>query len=161
MLKKICNIIINILTILMIFLILFVGYYLIQTKVMNKKYANICGYTFFEVITGSMSNTINVGDVIILKINSDYQENDIIVYESNQNYITHRVIEINENGVVTKGDSNNVQDEVINQEQVLGKVIKILPNVAKIKNIVTPTVIVSIILIIMICIILNVIKKVE
>ena len=158
--KRILKIITNIFTILMICLILFIGYYLIQIRIMNKQYANICGYTFFEVVTGSMANTINIGDVIIVKINSNYEENDIIVYEKEKSYITHRIIEIKEDGIVTKGDNNNTEDEIINKEQILGKVIKVIPKVGTIKRIILePSIIVSIILIIMTCIILSIIKN--
>ena len=158
--KRILKIVTNIFTILMICLILFIGSYLIQIKIMNKQYANICGYTFFEVVTGSMANTINIGDVIIVKINSNYEENDIIVYEKEKSYITHRIIEIKEDGIVTKGDNNNTEDEIINKEQILGKVIKVIPKVGTIKRIILePSIIVSIILIIMTCIILSIIKN--
>lgn len=160
MLKKVLKIIANIFTILMICLILFIGSYLIQIKIMNKQYANICGYTFFEVVTGSMANTINIGDVIIVKINSNYEENDIIVYEKEKSYITHRIIEIKEDGIITKGDNNNTEDEIIDKEQILGKVIKIIPKVGAIKRIILePSIIVTIILIIMTCIILSIIKN--
>lgn len=158
--KKILKIIENIFTILIICLILVVSVYIVQIKIMNKKYANICGYTFFEVVTGSMANTINIGDVVIVKLNSEYAQNDIVVYESNTNYITHRIIEINQNGIVTKGDNNNTEDEIISKEQILGKVISIIPNVGLIKKIILePSIILALISIVVICIILSKIKE--
>lgn len=158
--KKILKIIENIFTILIICLILVVSVYIVQIKIMNQKYANICGYTFFEVVTGSMANTINIGDVVIVKINSEYKENDIVVYESNTNYITHRIIKINQEGIVTKGDNNNTEDEIITKEQILGKVIAIIPNVGLIKKIILePPIILALISIVVICIILSKIKE--
>ena len=67
-LSKILGYILNILIILVTIIIILAIYYFIQIKVFNKTYANIFGYTFFEVATGSMEPTIDVGDLIIVKI---------------------------------------------------------------------------------------------
>ena len=110
-------------------LLIIVGaYYLIQINVLNNDYANIFGYTFFEVATGSMADTIEVGDAVVVELTKDVKENDIIVYKEDDDFITHRLIEINENGdFVTKGDANNTEDKPISESQVLGKVIYIIP----------------------------------
>ena len=57
-----------------------------QNSIFNNSYANIFGYTFFEVATGSMSNTIEIGDVVIVKITKEVQENEIIVYSEDNNF---------------------------------------------------------------------------
>ena len=110
-------------------LLIIVGaYYLIQINVLNNDYANIFGYTFFEVATGSMADTIQIGDAVVVELTKDVKENDIIVYKEDDDFITHRLIEINENGdFVTKGDANNTEDKPISESQVLGKVIYIIP----------------------------------
>ena len=42
----------------------------------------------------------------------------------NKNFlVTHRIIRVNEEGIVTKGDNNNIEDKEIKKEQILGKVI--------------------------------------
>ena len=104
-------------------------YYIAQIKIMNKDYADIFGYTFFEVATGSMSGTIEIGDVVIVKITDDVKENDIIVYKEENNYITHRLIKKDNDEYTTKGDANNSEDTPIKSEQVLGIVTKIIPKV--------------------------------
>jgi len=126
--NKIAGIILNILLIFVSLFIIIGIYYLLQIKILNNIYANIFGYTFFEVATGSMADTIEIGDVVVVKITKDIQENDIIVYQEEDNFITHRLIRINENGEwITKGDANNTKDSPIQETQVLGKVIQIIP----------------------------------
>ena len=126
--NKISGIILNVLLVIVTLLIIVGAYYLIQIKVLNNDYANIFGYTFFEVATGSMADTIEVGDAVVVELTKDVKENDIIVYKEDDDFITHRLIEINENGdFVTKGDANNTEDKPISESQVLGKVIYIIP----------------------------------
>lgn len=126
--NKISGIILNILLVIVTLLIIVGAYYLIQINVLNNDYANIFGYTFFEVATGSMADIIQIGDAVVVELTKDVKENDIIVYKEDDDFITHRLIEINENGdFVTKGDANNTEDKPISESQVLGKVIYIIP----------------------------------
>ena len=132
---KIVNIIVNILITIVILIILFCLYSFISLKIMQKKYVNIFGYTYFQVATGSMKDYINEGDVVIVKINSDYNEGDVVTYISGKDFVTHRVIEKNDDYIITKGDNNNTNDNPIDRSLVLGKVIKIIPNVKAIKEV--------------------------
>lgn len=142
---KIVETILNIIILIIIFALIIAGTYSFQTKIQKKEYANLFGYTAFEVATGSMQPSINIGDVVIVKINDTYSIDDIIVFKEDNSFITHRVIDIKENTVITKGDSNNATDKEISKEDVLGKVIKIVPNVSIIrKTLGTPIVIISI-----------------
>ena len=56
--NKIAETTLNILLILVSLLIIIGIYYLFQIKILHNAYANILGYTFFEVGTGSMADTI-------------------------------------------------------------------------------------------------------
>ena len=133
--NKISTIILNILLVIVSILIIIGLYYLVQIKILNNSYANIFGYTFFEVATGSMSNTIEIGDVVIVKITKEVQENEIIVYSEDNNFITHRLITKDENGkFITKGDANNSKDKPIEEAQILGKVIYIIPKIGILKR---------------------------
>lgn len=133
--NKISTIILNILLVIVSILIIIGLYYLVQIKILNNSYANIFGYTFFEVATGSMSNTIEIGDVVIVKITKEVQENEIIVYSEDNNFITHRLITKDENGkFITKGDANNSEDKPIEETQILGKVIYIIPKIGSFKR---------------------------
>lgn len=101
-------------------------YVLITTGIMKMDYANIFGYTYFQVKTGSMGNVIDVGDIVIVKLGNDYKEDDIITYKSGGEFITHRLIDIKEDKLITKGDVNNVVDDPIVKKQVIGKVSMII-----------------------------------
>lgn len=124
---KIIGYILNILLIIITLLILVGIYYIIQIKILKNDFANLCGYTFFEVATGSMENTINIGDVVIVNLTKDVNENDIIVYKDDNNFITHRLIKKQADKLITRGDANNSEDKPINEDQILGKVIYIVP----------------------------------
>ena len=126
-LYKIIGYILNILLIIITLLILVGIYYIIQIKILKNDFANLCGYTFFEVATGSMENTINIGDVVIVNLTKDVNENDIIVYKDDNNFITHRLIKKQADKLITRGDANNSEDKPINEDQILGKVIYIVP----------------------------------
>lgn len=103
-------------------LICFSAYTLFMTKVLNKDYVNVFGYTYFVVASGSMSGTIEVNDIIIVKIADEYAVNDIITYNDNGTFTTHRVTKITDNEVITRGDVNNIDDSPISKESVIGKV---------------------------------------
>ena len=100
-----------------------------NTILSKENYTNILGYTFLEVVTGSMSGTIEIGDGIIVKLISEIKENDIIVYKKADNLITHRLIKIEEDRLITKGDANNIPDEPITKDMIIGKVIFIIPQI--------------------------------
>ena len=144
-LSKILGYFLNVLIILVTIIIILAIYYFIQIKVFNKPYANIFGYTFFEVATGSMEPTIDVGDVIIVKVTNEVNENDIIVCNKDNAFITHRLIRIEEENFITKGDANNTEDEPMNKSDLVGKVVNIIPNFSLWKKVIyTPQVIIPI-----------------
>lgn len=146
--KKIVEIITNILTIIVIIAIFFAFYGIIQLRIMNKTYINYFGYTFFEVVSGSMSPTINTYDLVIVKIGKDVEEDDIITFYSDNSFITHRVIEYkNDDKILTKGDANNTSDKYISKDKIVGKVIYTVREFGIIKRVISsPKVLISIII---------------
>ena len=139
-LKKTISIILNILITVVLLLLVLVTYNYAQTKMMKKDYTNFFGYTVFSVLTGSMMPTINVGDIILVDI-KDEQDNfnvqDMIVFKQDNAIVTHRIVKVDENKIITKGDANNTTDEPITKENIIGKVIKIIPNVEIWKKVLT------------------------
>ena len=65
------------------------------------------------------------GDIVLIKKYNNYIKGDIITYSFEDNYlVTHRIIEKNNEGFITKGDNNNSEDnELIKLENIKGKVI--------------------------------------
>lgn len=133
MAKKIANIIIFILMIIVIILL----YTFVETNILKKDYVNIFGYTVFQVETGSMAPTIKIDDIVIIKLGADINQDDVITYKKDRNFVTHRVVKIDEQEITAKGDNNNVEDEVIKKSQVIGKVVYTVKNVGVWKKVFT------------------------
>ncbi|MFR5765162.1 MAG: signal peptidase I [Clostridia bacterium] len=125
---------------------LIMAYNHIQINIKGNTYTTMLGYSAFEVATGSMSNTIEIGDVILVKLiepNETLSENEIVVFTQDTTLVTHRIIKINGDQIITKGDANNTQDDPISRGQIIGKVVKIIPDVKMWKEIIlTPKVLI-------------------
>lgn len=141
--KAIMNLVYTVLAIIVIVLI----YNLIQITVLGKPYMNLFGYSLFQVKTGSMSGTIEIGDIVIVKLTKEVEKEDIITYEHEKILITHRVIEKHGDNLITKGDANNAEDKPITTDEVIGKVAYTIKNVEIWQKVLkTPEVYISIIL---------------
>ena len=96
-------------------------YYKIEIKPYITK---ICGVSALTITTGSMKPNIDIGDMIIIKQYPRYEIGDIITYQIDNKYlVTHRIIKKDENTYITKGDSNNIEDEPVDKAQIEGKVV--------------------------------------
>lgn len=124
--RTILNLIFGTLSIVALILI----YNIIQISIFGKQYMNILGYSVFQVQTGSMSKTLEIEDIIVVKLTKNVNENDIITFIEDDSIITHRIIEITEQGIITKGDANNTPDEPITKNEVIGKVVYTFKNIA-------------------------------
>ena len=77
----------------------------------------------YRVMTGSMEDGIHAGDYIIVKYTKDLKVGDVITYTRSNYYITHRIVEMTPQGLITKGDANNTSDDPVQMDEVVGKVI--------------------------------------
>jgi len=81
------------------------------------------GYACAIINSGSMQPTISVNDLLIIKGLDFYQEGDIVTYISDSGaMVTHRIVTVSQDGYITQGDANNVSDEKIDRQRILGKV---------------------------------------
>ena len=95
-------------------------YTFIMTDILKKDYANVFGYTYFVVATGSMSGTIEVNDVVIVKLGNEAEVGDIITYKTEDGaFITHRVVKEIGSQLITQGDVNNTEDEPISKDDMV------------------------------------------
>lgn len=121
-LQKVIKVLINtLMTIILVIGILFIILYII-------------GIEPFVVESGSMQPTIETGSVSFInkKINySDIRVNDVIAFKaSTGNLVTHRVINITDEGFETQGDSNDVSDGIsTTQKNYIGKNIFSIPKI--------------------------------
>ena len=101
--------------------------------VLKSPVPSVFGYSALTVKTGSMSGTIEIGDLIIIKDTGDYEIGDIVTFLQKGDSIptTHRIIDSREDGsFITKGDANNVQDALpVSKDIIFGEVVKVLPEV--------------------------------
>ncbi len=108
------------------FLVLLVSlciYTFVVTDIMKKDYVNVFGYTYFVVKTGSMSGTLEVDDIIIVKLSKDANLNDIITYVNDDGeIITHRLVRKVSGKLIAQGDVNNAEDNPITNDQLVGVV---------------------------------------
>ncbi len=107
-----------------IFIIIFVIIILlIIINIFSLFNLSVMGFRNFIISSGSMDHNLKINDIIIVKKSNNYRINDIITYKKNDEFITHRIVSITENEIITKGDANNINDEPITKDIVIGKVV--------------------------------------
>lgn len=127
---NLAKIITDIIIILLSIIAIIVIWGFVQVSIQHKEYVNIFGYSIFSTETGSMSKTIEKGDIVIVKLGENtLNEKDIITYKSGNAIITHRIKKIDGNTIIAKGDNNNTEDDPIEKDIVIGKVVYIFNNV--------------------------------
>lgn len=144
--KKIFRWVFDIILFVILGIALIMAYNHIQVNIKGNTYTTMLGYSAFEVSTGSMSGTMEIGDAILVKLidqNETVNKDEIVVYSQGTALVTHRIVEVNGNQIVTKGDANNTNDTPIQRNQIVGKVIKVIPNFRMWKEIIlTPKVLI-------------------
>jgi len=85
------------------------------------------------ISTASMKPTLNPGDLVITLTPTDIKVGDIIMYRkivpfSSVQLIVHRVVDIKDGIIKTKGDANIKEDSWdVTKNEVLGKVHLVIP----------------------------------
>lgn len=120
-LKKFVDILLYIILAILIIYALNIVYF---KGIKKEKLPRIFNYYIFNVITGSMEETIHVNDCIIVKKTKNVKVNDIVTFEKDGAFITHRIIKIDNDKIITKGDANNAEDDFITKDMILGKYVK-------------------------------------
>lgn len=107
------------------FLLLFNIYQFACIQILGEKLATVGGYAVLEVVSGSMEPTIHVGDLIVINTKQqDYQENDIITFLDEQGaFVTHRILSLDGETMITKGDNNSSDDPVSSTDKIVGKYV--------------------------------------
>ena len=113
----------------------------------NAEGLKLGGYRPFEVLTSSMKSVYPRGSIILVKetLSKELTVGDDIAFIcSDNNIITHRIIEIKENyegtgqrGFVTKGVDNDAADaDIVIEGNVIGKVVKSFPKIGAVLGLV-------------------------
>lgn len=136
--KNITKIIVNILCVILFLILALVIYAKVVVTISDDIHANYFGYRILEVASGSMQPTLDLNDVLLVKVNEkDLKQDDIIAYKTEESIITHRIVMINNDDLIVKGDANNTVDSPIKKDQVIGKVVKVFPHLGIWKKVLT------------------------
>ncbi len=85
-------------------------------------------YPMAAITSGSMWPELKKGDLVFIEgvDPKTIKVDDIIVYANEKNAFTiHRVVELKEDSLITKGDANNIADKPIVYEDIIGRLYKI------------------------------------
>jgi len=81
------------------------------------------------VLSGSMEPTLQVDDMILVRAREEYHKDDIVVYQTGNMLVVHRIIEEQPDTVITQGDANNAPDAPVRREMIKGAVVACIPGV--------------------------------
>lgn len=119
---------VRILLILLISILIGTGIYSINAKRLMKNALPMpLGFGLTVVLSGSMEPTLSVNDLILVTADDSYEPGDIIVFQSGNSLTIHRLTEVGDGYVVTKGDANNTEDSPVSLEAVKGKMAFSIP----------------------------------
>ena len=109
--------------------IIFCGFIFIAILLLIPRFM---GIQPIAVLSGSMEPSYHVGSVVYVKQNisrDNIQVGDVITFNiSDETMVTHRVVSINDDHYVTKGDANEVNDGgYIRYNQIVGKCVFSIP----------------------------------
>ena len=144
-LKKVFKVIGRALAISLVVLEIIMIIFLVVAKIKGES-PTIFGYHMYFIKTGSMSDYLEPGDIIISKkydggeLVASRENGDIVTFYGDASgtraSITHRVIEVNGEKVITQGDANNIADDPITKSDieavmvyktvVIGKIYKVI-----------------------------------
>lgn len=109
-----------------------------QSKFTGRE-PTLFNHRIYVVDSGSMSPTINVDSMIIVRETepSEINKGDIITYygHNKNSRVTHRVMDIKNNGefFITKGDANEISDPMpLEGKHLIGKVVFKIPFIGKV-----------------------------
>lgn len=89
------------------------------------------GYGAAVVLSGSMEPELSKGDLVFVKEAELFEINQVVVFQDGNDLVMHRIVQINGDEIITKGDANNSNDAPIDCTRIKGKVFFTLPYVGK------------------------------
>lgn len=115
---------------LIILLSVFLGgsvYSLNARRVMRNALPMPFGFGTSVVLTGSMEPTLSVNDLVVIRAADTYAVDDVVVYQSGSSLVIHRIVRVEDEYVVTRGDANNTEDDPVPLSAVKGRMAFSIP----------------------------------
>jgi len=107
-------------------------YILAARSLTGNPQPDVFGWSSAVVVSGSMSGSIEIHDMVIVRRADAYAPGDVISFRSGSAVVTHRILRQTEEGYITKGDANNVPDTApVPTDAVIGKVVLVIPGIGK------------------------------
>lgn len=117
------------------FMLFFNLYTIVAKKTNNDNLPTLFGVGVAVVMSGSMSGEIEVNDLVVVQESDSYKKGDVITFDSGNSIVTHRIVEVTDEGFVTKGDANNTEDSgTVSLDKVQGKVVAVIPKLGAVIN---------------------------
>lgn len=118
------------------------------------------------VMSGSMEPSIKTGSVALIETNltdfKDIEKGDIITFDIGGSFVTHRAVDITEDGIVTKGDANNARDPwIVTDANYYGNELFSIPYIGYLIVFIRQHIIVTVLVIIAICLLAKFLRKEE
>ena len=82
-------------------------------------------YPIASITSSSMWPELKKNDLIFIEYaeKNSLTVGDIVVFKNEKGFTIHRIIELNENTLTTKGDANNVADKSVGYEKIVGRTL--------------------------------------
>ena len=113
-------------------LVLGTGIYMICAERISKDpFPMPFGIGVANVVSGSMEPALKKGTLLLVRKKADAEIGDIVVYQSGESMIVHRIIFTEGDQVITKGDANETEDIPIKRSQIKGVVMFKIPEIGK------------------------------
>ncbi len=93
----------------------------------------VFGYESARITSGSMTPSIEPGDVVVYRADPAPRRGDVVVVRDERDaLVTHRVTRLEPDGIVTKGDANARPDStLVAIDRLVGRVQFVVPGVAR------------------------------
>ncbi len=122
-LKKIIRGIIEWALYALVFILIVWGTPTALTKVLHTE------YPIAAITSSSMWPVLKQGDIVFIQGVSSKEEvqvGNIVVYENQKGFTIHRIVKMNEDAFITKGDANNVEDDPVRYDELVGKTVNFM-----------------------------------
>ena len=82
-------------------------------------------YPIASITSSSMWPELKKGDLVFIEYvdKNSLAIGDIVVYKNEKGFTIHRIVELNEDTLKTKGDANNITDAPVEYNKIVGRTV--------------------------------------